>query len=126
MFFVFVVRSCGGVPAAILRFGAFWPSEGLVFLKDALLSQARPYLEVRSSLRAAWCQSPPSLPLRAAAARGASPRAHGATSPAGPPVRPPPGFGLRRPWQFSRYGVEGLSGPCVTIAGEFASLTPPK
>ena len=38
MFFVFVVRSWGGVPSAISWFGAFWPEEGLMFLKDVLLS----------------------------------------------------------------------------------------
>ena len=38
MFSVLVVRSRGGAPAAILWFGAFWPAEGLMFLKDVLLS----------------------------------------------------------------------------------------
>ena len=28
MFFVLVVRSCGGVPSAISWFGVFWPAEG--------------------------------------------------------------------------------------------------
>ena len=38
MFFVLVVRSRGGVPSAILWFGVSWPAEGLMFLKDVLLS----------------------------------------------------------------------------------------
>ena len=38
MFFVLVVRSCGGVPSAISWFGVFWPAEGLMFLTDVLLA----------------------------------------------------------------------------------------
>ena len=38
MFFVFVVRSRGGAPAAILWFEASWSGEGLMFLRDVLLS----------------------------------------------------------------------------------------
>ena len=38
MIFVFVGCSCAWVPSVILWFGVFWPAEGLVFLKDVLLS----------------------------------------------------------------------------------------
>ena len=42
MFFVLVALSRGGAPAAILWFGAFWPVDGLMFLKDVLVSWAGP------------------------------------------------------------------------------------